>query len=299
MTTAATTATAPPITAHRTPRPRRPSMSVATRVLFVIALTFFAVLFLFPLLWLVFAALKPNAEVFSLRPIGSEVRWSNYTTLFDMAPVLRWTWNSVLVTGLAATAVTISSAMIAFAFSYFRFPGRQALFYSVLATMMLPSAVTFIPQFLIWDRLGFTDTLYPLWAPNLFGSAFYIFMLRQFFLTLPRDLFEAARIDGASYPRLWWSIAMPLVKPALIVVFVLELKVAWTDLIRPLIFLRSVNNFTLARGLKAIVDNPAIGLSKRWDLLAAGGVLVTLPMILIFAVFQRYFTQGIATTGIK
>ena len=173
---------------------------------------------------------------------------------------------------LAATTVTLSSAMIAFAFSYFRFPGRQPLFYSVLATMMLPGAVLFIPQFLIWDRLGFNNTLVPLWAGNLFGSAFYIFMLRQFFLTLPRDLFEAARIDGASYPRLWWSIAMPLVKPALVVVFVLELKVAWTDLVRPLIFLRDVDKFTLARGLKAIVDNPSIGLAKRWDLLAAGGV---------------------------
>jgi multiple sugar transport system permease protein len=297
--TAAATTPAAVIADRGTPRRRRPATSIVARIVFLIALTFFSVLFLFPLVWLFFAALKPNAEVFSMEPIGSEVRWSNYTTLFDMAPVLRWTWNSVLVTGLAAAGVTFSSAMIAFGFSYFRFPGRQALFYSVLATMMLPHAVTFIPQFLIWDRLGFTDTLYPLWVPNLFGSAFYIFLLRQFFLTLPRDLFEAARIDGASYPRLWWSIALPLVKPALIVVFVLELKVAWTDLIRPLIFLRSVDNFTLARGLKAIVDNPAIGLSKRGDLLAAGGVLVTLPMILIFAVFQRHFTQGIATTGIK
>ena len=234
-----------------------------------------------------------------MNPIGSEMRWSNYTTLFDMAPVWRWTLNSVIVSMLAATTVTLSSAMIAFAFSYFRFPGRQPLFYSVLATMMLPGAVLFIPQFLIWDRLGFNNTLVPLWAGNLFGSAFYVFMLRQFFLTLPRDLFEAARIDGASYPRLWWSIAMPLVKPALVVVFVLELKVAWTDLVRPLIFLRDVDKFTLARGLKAIVDNPSIGLAKRWDLLAAGGVIVTVPMIVIFALFQRHFTEGIATTGIK
>jgi multiple sugar transport system permease protein len=295
-----TTAAVPgALVARGRPDRRHPFGSTALRILFVLTIAFFSVLFLFPLVWLVFASLKPNAEVFEMDLVGSEVRWSNYSTLFDMAPVLRWTWNSVLVSMLAATTVTFSSAMIAFAFSYFRFPGRQVLFYSVLATMMLPSAVLFIPQFLIWDRLGFTDTLYPLWVPNLFGSAFYIFLLRQFFLTLPRDLFEAARIDGASYPRLWWSIALPLVKPALIVVFVLELKVAWTDLIRPLIFLRSVDKFTLARGLKAIVDNPAIGLSKRWDLLAAGGVLVTLPMILIFALFQRHFTQGIATTGIK
>jgi multiple sugar transport system permease protein len=279
--------------------PRRTVPEMIRRAVFLVALLFFSVLFLYPLVWLLFAALKPNAEVFDMDLIGSEVRWSNYTTLIDQAPVLRWAWNSVLVSVLAASAVTISSAMVAFAFSYFRFPGRQALFYSVLATMMLPAAATFIPQFLIWDRLGFNNTLYPLWANNLFGSAFYIFLLRQFFLTLPRDLFEAARIDGASYPRLWWSVAMPLIKPALVVVFVLELKVAWTDLVRPLIFLRDIDSFTLARGLKAIVDNPAIGLSKRWDLLAAGGVLVTLPMVLVFAFFQRHFTEGIATTGMK
>lgn len=280
-------------------RGRANAPATMRRALFLVTMAFFCVLFLFPLVWLLFASLKPNPEVFEIEPIGSAVRWSNYTTLLDQAPVLRWAWNSVLVSVLAASAVTISSSMVAFAFSYFRFPGRQALFYSVLATMMLPGAVLFIPQFLIWDRLGFNDTLYPLWAGNLFGSAFYIFLLRQFYLTLPRDLFEAARIDGASYPRMWWSVAMPLVKPALVVVFVFELKVAWTDLVRPLIFLRDVDNFTLARGLKAIVDSPSIGLSKRWDLLATGSVLVTMPMIAIFAVFQRHFTEGIATTGIK
>ena len=122
-------------------------------------------------------------------------------------------------------------------------------------------------------------------------------MLRQFFLTLPRELFEAAHVDGASYPRMWWSIALPLIKPALIVVFLLELKVAWTDLIRPLIFLRDSELFTLARGLKAIIDSPAVGLEQRWELLAAGSVIVTMPMIIIFFVFQRHFVQGIATTG--
>jgi multiple sugar transport system permease protein len=264
---------------------------------FVAALLLLTALFLYPIVWVVAASLKPPAEVFQTSLIGSEVRWSNYQRLFDIAPILRWTWNSILVSTLAATSVTFSSAMIAFAFSYFRFRGRNLIFYSVLATMMLPSAVLFIPQYLIWDRLGFNNTLYPLWAGNLFGSAFYIFLLRQFFLTLPRDLFEAARVDGASYPRMWWSIALPLVKPALIVVFLLELKAAWTDLVRPLIFLRDIENFTLARGLKAIIDNPSVGLEQRWELLAAGSVIVTMPMIIMFFIFQRHFVQGIAMSG--
>lgn len=269
-----------------------------TTVLFIIGLLFFTVLFVYPIVWMVSASLKPPAEVFSAELIGSEIRWSNYSSLFDVAPILTWTWNSVLVTSLAASTVTISSALVAFAFSYFRFPKRDLLFYSVLATMMLPGAVTFIPQFLIWDALGFNNTLYPLWANNLFGSAFYIFMLRQFFLTLPRELFEAGHVDGASYPRLWWSIALPLTKPAMVVVFLLEMKMAWTDLVRPLIFLRDTQLFTLARGLKAIIDNPSIGLEQRWELLAAGSVIVTAPMIVMFFIFQRHFVEGIATTGI-
>jgi multiple sugar transport system permease protein len=267
------------------------------RMLFVTALLVCTALFIYPIIWVVAASLKPPAEVFQTALIGSEVRWSNYRRLFDIAPILRWTWNSIMVSTLAATTVTFSSAMIAFAFAYFRFRGRNLLFYSVLATMMLPSAALFVPQFLIWDRLGFNNTHVPLWAGNLFGSAFYIFMLRQFFLTLPRELFEAAHVDGASYPRMWWSIALPLIKPALIVVFLLELKVAWTDLIRPLIFLRDIERFTLARGLKAIIDNPSVGLEQRWELLAAGSVLVTMPMIIVFFVFQRHFVQGIAMSG--
>ncbi|HVM19970.1 MAG TPA: carbohydrate ABC transporter permease [Egibacteraceae bacterium] len=270
---------------------------VMRKAVFVVTLVAVTALFVYPLIWLLSASLKPPAEVFSSDFIGSEVRWDNYTRLFQMAPILTWGWNSLVVTLLGATAVTFSSAMVAFAFSYFRFRYRDGLFLLVLATMMLPGAVLMIPQFLIWDGLGLNNTLYPLWAGNLFGSAFYIFMLRQFLLTLPRELFEAARVDGAGYFRLWWNIALPLTRSALIVVFLFELKVLWTDLVRPLIFLRDVQLFTLPRGLKAIIDNPAIGGQQQWELLAAGSVLVTLPMVVLFFIFQRYFTEGIATTG--
>lgn len=277
-------------------RGKRPSR-IVLRGLFLIALIGATLLFVYPLVWLLAASLKPPAEVFDYSLIGSEVRWDNYTRLFDSAPILRWTWNSVLVTLLAAGAVTFTSALVAFAFAFFRFPHREKIFALVLATMMLPGAVLMIPQFLIWDYLGFNNTLVPLWAGRLFASPFYVFLLRQFFLTLPRDMFEAADVDGASYPRMWWSIALPLVRPALIVVFIFELKVAWTDLVSALIFLRDVELFTLTRGLKALIDNPSIGGEQQWELLAAGSVLVTLPMVVIFFVFQRYFIEGIAATG--
>lgn len=268
-----------------------------SRAVFLVLLLGCSALFVYPIVWLVSASLKPPAEIFSPELIGSAFQWDNYTRLFEMAPLLRWSWNSTYISLLAASAVTISSALVAFAFAYFRFPYRNAVFFLVLATMMLPGAVLMIPQFLIWDSIGLNNTHFPLWAANLFGSPFYIFLLRQFFLTLPRELFEAARIDGASYPRMWWSIALPLTRPALIVVFIFELKVAWTDLVRPLIFLRDVDLFTLPRGLKAIIDNPAMGGQQEWELLAAGSVIVTVPMIIFFVVFQRHFVHGIATTG--
>ncbi|HEX2222015.1 MAG TPA: carbohydrate ABC transporter permease, partial [Candidatus Limnocylindria bacterium] len=156
--------------------------SLLSRIVFLAILLLFTILFIYPFIWLVFASLKPGAEVFSNNLIGSRIVWENYTDLFGRAPVALWTWNSVLVTLLSAITVTISSALVAFGFAYFRFPYRGVLFAILLATMMLPGAVTMIPTFLIWDFLGWNNTLVPLWAGNLFASAFYVFLLRQFFL---------------------------------------------------------------------------------------------------------------------
>jgi multiple sugar transport system permease protein len=270
-----------------------------SRALYIVVLLGFTVLFLYPFIWLLSASLKTNPDVFNNVLIPNPPHFENYTQLIDKSPILNWAWNSVFVSILAATTVTFSSALVAFAFSYFRFPGRNLLFGLVLATMLLPSMVTIIPNFLIWQALGFNNTLVPLWAGNLFASPFYIFLLRQFFLTLPREVFEAARVDGANPLRIWWSIALPLTRAALIVVFVFELKAAWTELLKPLIFVHDVALFTLPLGLKAIVDNSAIGGQKEWQLLAAGGVIVTVPMIIVFFLGQRYFLEGIATTGSK
>ena len=167
----------------------------------------------------------------------------------DVAPILHWFTNSAIVSVLAAVSVTLSSALVAFAFAYFRFPFRNLLFGLVLASMMLPGAVTMVPTFRPGqprqghpgDRI---NTLTPLWATNLFGSAFYIFLLLAVHLGLPREVFEAARVDGANYFRMWWAIAVPLTLPALVVVFIFELKASWTDFLRPLIYIRDVDLFT-------------------------------------------------------
>src|SRR3954469_5071882 len=234
---------------------RRSASGWIGRIVFGAVLVAFSIIFIFPLVWLVAASLKPGSEVFNSSLIGSQIQVSNYSRLLSLAPQFgSWFLNSVIVSGLAATTVTLSSALVAFGFAYFRFPYRNAVFGLVLATMMLPGAVTMIPTFLIWKSLGFYNTLVPLWAGNLFASAIYIFLLRQFFLGLPRDMFEAARVDGASYWRLFWRIALPLCKPALVVTFIFEFRASWTDLIKPLIYLRRSELYTLPRGLKAVLD---------------------------------------------
>jgi multiple sugar transport system permease protein len=272
-------------------------MHPAVRVVWLVLLTGVTVVFLYPFVWLVSASLKPRSQVFDNRLLPRDVAWENYAKVWDAAPMLQWLQNSVVVGLAAAAAVTISSAVVAFGFAYFRFPGRNALFALLLATMMLPGAVTMVPVFLLWDALGLVGTHVPLWAHNLFGSAFYIFLLRQFYLSLPRELFEAATLDGAGYLRLFRSIALPLSVPALVIVFVFELRASWTDLVRPLIYLRDTELFTIPRGLKALLDQFGQSGESQWEVIMAASVITTLPMILLFVLGQRYFVEGIQTTG--
>jgi multiple sugar transport system permease protein len=279
-----------------------------TAALKVAVLFLCAVIFIYPFLWAVSASLKPREEVFDNKLIPKHWHFSNYLDVFRGTaivgyhpPFARWFVNSVYIGILAALTVTISSALVAFGFAYFRFPLRNFLFGCVLATMMLPGAVTMIPVYLIWNKLHLTGTQYPLWASNLFGSAFYIFLLRQFFLGIPRELFEASRMDGDNYFTMFWRIVVPLSWPALIVTGVFEFKASWTDLIKPLIYLRDDNQYTLPRGLKNMLDlfGPSGGGQGDYQIVMAGLVLATIPMIIIFFLGQRFFVEGIATSGRK
>ena len=269
------------------------------RVFAWVALALLGVVFVYPFVWLVSASFKPRSEVFDNRLIPETFTLDNYIQVWQEAPLALWLLNTVIVTVLAAVTVTISSAMVAWGFAYFRFRGRGALFGLVLATMMLPGAVTMIPVFLIWNGLGQVGTLTPLWAGNLFGSAFYIFLLRQFFLGLPRDLFEAARVDGASQWGVFWRIALPLCKPALAVTLVFEVQAVWTDLMRALIYLRDSDTFTVPRGLKSLVDAFGFGGEWHWEIIITASVITTIPMIIVFFLAQRQIIDGVASTGIK
>jgi multiple sugar transport system permease protein len=280
-------------------REGRRHRATAGRVFSWIALGLLGIVFVYPFVWLVSASFKPRSEVFDNKLIPDHFTLDNYVRVWQEAPLGLWLVNTVIVTALAAVTVTLSSAMVAWGFAYFRFRGRGALFALVLATMMLPGAVTMIPVFLIWNGLGQVGTLTPLWAGNLIGSAFYIFLLRQFFLALPRDLFEAARVDGASQWGVFWRIALPLCKPALAVVLVFEVQAVWTDLMRALIYLRDSDTFTVPRGLKSLVDAFGFGGEWHWEIIVTASVITTVPMIIVFFLAQRQIIDGVASSGIK
>jgi multiple sugar transport system permease protein len=301
---------------------RRSPRGWVSQGLFVLLLTGLSILFLYPFLWLISAAFKPRGETFDNRLIPLHWAW-NFTGpdrpapypqyLFNVAPVGRWLFNSLWISFLGAACVTISSALVAFAFAYFRFPLRNFMFGILLATMMLPGEVTMIPVYLLWNHIGKftlahpwlphigTGTQYPLWVPNLFGSAFYIFLMRQFFLGIPRDYFEAARMDGDGYFSMFRRIALPLAKPALIVAFIFEIQAKWFDLMTPLIYLRDTTLWTVPLGLKSLLDrfNAGGGGEGDYQVVMAGTLLLVIPMVLLFAGFQKYFIRGIAVQGRK
>jgi len=283
--------------------PGRPIGSIIGKIVLWILLIGFALAFMYPFAWLLSASFKPRGEVFDNRLIPNTFHPQNYAEVFQQLPLLAWVGNSLLIAVLAAGLVTISSSIVAFGFAYFKFPGQGFLFGLVLASMMLPGAVTLIPVYLIWNHLGFVGTNVPLWGANLFGSAFYIFLQRQFFLGLPRELFEAARVDGASYWGMFWRIAAPLSIPSFIIVFIFEFQASWNNLQAPLIYLNfgSIDHFTVPLGISYAMTafSPGNGGQGDYQWVMTAALLVTLPMLILFAFGQRYFIEGIATQGRK
>jgi multiple sugar transport system permease protein len=297
-----------PVAAVVPTRPRRGdpwhrTQGIATRILLWFFLCGFSLLFLYPFAWLIAASLKPRGQVFDNKLIPETFLPGNYVDVWDQLPLLHWMLNSIIISLLAAGFVAISSSVVAFGFAYFKFPGRGFLFGLVLATMMLPGAVTLVPQYLIWKNLGLLGTTVPLWGMNLFGSAFYIFLQRQFFLGLPRELFEAARVDGASYFGLFRRIAMPLAIPSFIIVFLFEFQASWNNLQAALIYLNagSIKGFTVPLGIAYSMTkySPTNGGHGDYQYVMVASLLVTLPMLILFAFGQRYFIEGVATQGRK
>jgi multiple sugar transport system permease protein len=262
-----------------------------------------SLLFLYPLVWLVSASFKPRGQVFDNRLIPETFTPQNYVDVWEKLPLLSWVGNSILIAVLSAGLMTLSSSLVAFGFAYFRFPFKRLLFGLVLASMMLPGAVTLVHNYLIWKWLGWLGTSVPLWGAALFGSGFYIFLMRQFYLSLPRDLFEAARVDGCSSFGLWRRIAFPLALPSSIIVFLFEFQASWQNFQGPLIYLNfgSPDQYTVPLGISYAMTqfSPTAGGQGDYQYVMVASLVVTLPMMIIFAFGQRYFIEGVATAGLK
>lgn len=267
-----------------------------TEYLVFLLMAIIALFFLLPFLWVLLTSIKPEAEVFSNSFLPGSFQLDNYYKLFQKIPFLQYLQNSVLITLLSVIGVVLSSSLVGYAFGCIDWPGRDHLFYLVIATMMLPMQVTMIPVFVIFKELGWLNTFKPLTVPMfLGGGAFNIFLMRQFFMTVPKSLLDAARIDGCSEPGIWWKIVLPLAKPALATVAILTFMFTWNDFLTPLIYLSDKAKGTLALGLGQLAGQQ----QPEWAVLMAASVLMMLPVILLFFLFQKYFIQGFTMSGIK
>jgi multiple sugar transport system permease protein len=229
------------------------------------------------------------------RWLPSALNWANYTSPWEQLPLARFFLNSTIVTSLAVLGAVLSSAFVAYGFARFDVRGRDFLFLFVLGTMMIPDAVTLIPRFILFSRLKWVDTYLPLTVPFYFGSSFFIFLFRQFFISVPRELDDAARIDGCSYPGVFLRIILPLSKPALLTAAIFSFLWNWNDFLNPLIYLHSLEKFTAAIGLLFFQGQHY----AEWGQVMAVSTLMTLPVIVLFLILQRYYVEGIALTGLK
>jgi len=266
-----------------------------------IVLMMLGLAFALPFAWLLTSSLKTSGQLLRMPPawIPNPVKWSNYPEALTYVPYITYFKNTLLVALFSATANTLACSFAAYGFSSIPWPGRNAIFVVMIATMMLPTAVVIVPEFVLFSRLKLIGGLGPLMWPFAicYGGAYLIFMLRQFFLTLPKELRDAAKVDGCSEYGIYFRIVLPLSKPALATIWVIEFIWHWNTFLRPLIYLNDQKMYTLAVGLYGFLGQRARG--AEWGLLMAAATLATLPLIVLFLVAQRAFIQGITVTGLK
>jgi multiple sugar transport system permease protein len=280
------------------PQRRLRLQRLLSRFLLYLLLSLIGVVMLMPLFWLLSTSLKGRGLEFTFPPqwIPDPAVWSNYYEALTILPFAQFFLNTVNITFFSTLGALLSSSMVAFGFARIPFPGRRPLFVLLLSTLMLPYVVTLIPSFLLFKYLRWLDTFLPLIVPNfLGGSPFFIFLIRQFYATIPLDLDEAAEIDGAGYLRIWWSVLLPLSRPVLATVVIFSFIWNWNDFLGPLIYINSLENFTLALGLAGFRSQH----SARWNLLMAASTVVLIPVLILFFVAQRYFIRGIVTSGLS
>ena len=275
----------------------RKTTAVAKNILVYVLLCIAAIVFLIPFFWMVTSAVKTQQQIFKypIEWIPNPAVWSNFLEVWRAIPFGMFFKNSLIVSSLVIVGDLVASTLVAYGFARKDFPGKNVLFLLLLGTMMIPQQVTLIPLFILYRTLGWIDTFKPLIVPSYLGNAFFIFMLRQFFLTIPAELEEAALLDGCGSLRIFTSIFLPLSKPALVTVGIFSFMNSWNDFFLPLIYLNSIENKTLALGLSLFKGEYA----TEWGLLMAASVQVILPCLVLFFSTQKYFVEGIALTGIK
>ncbi len=256
-----------------------------------------ALVFMTPFLWMLSTSLKSDTQLYVYPPILVPIppHWANYPTAVTYIDFFLYLRNTLVIAAAATVGELLSCSLVAYSLARIPWRGRNLLFILTVATLMLPFQVTLVPLFIVFKNLGWVGDFRPLIIPHFFGSALYIFLLRQFLMTIPMELSEAARIDGASELRIYASVIMPLAKPALATVAIFEFIARWRDYLGPLIYLSNQNLYTLSLGIYEYRSQ----YSSQWGLLMAASVLITLPVVLLFFFLQKTFVQGIALTGIK
>ena len=260
-----------------------------------------AVSFVIPFYWMVVASFKTKDEVWAwpIRWWPERILWRNYPLAWKEYPFTRFYTNTLMMTALRLVGTILSCTSVAYAFARLRAPTKGILFTCLLSTMMLPRQVTLIPTFVIWHRLGALNTYWPLILPSFFGSAYHVFLLRQFFLTIPAQLAEAAKIDGCSQIGILWRVYLPLSKPALAVVSIFTFQWSWGDFFSPLIYLIDLDKMPISYGIFLFKSEAQWGGITYWHYIMAMSVVMVLPPLLLFFTAQKYFIQGIVMTGIK
>jgi ABC-type glycerol-3-phosphate transport system permease component len=278
------------------PASLRAARTLRTAALYL-ALIGLSVVFMIPLFWMISTALKARFEVFAYPPevIPSNIQWGNFREIFTRVPLGRYMLNTVLLVVANIAGQLLAVPLVAYAFARLRFPGREAIFFVVIATMMVPTQVTLIPLYTLYQRLGMVDTYWPLILPAFFGNPFFIFLMRQYIKTLPRDLDDAARIDGAGTWGILYRIILPLCVPPLTIIMVYQFLWTWNDFIEPLIYISNTDMYTLQLGLSMFRGRFTV----EWHLLMAAALVSVVPQLVVYFFAQRQLIGGIASVGLK
>ncbi|GEK90582.1 sugar ABC transporter permease [Alkalibacterium kapii] len=265
------------------------------KIIVYIILIAVSLVLLAPLGWMVSTSLKSMEEIVSFPPtlLPETFHWENYAYTVKAFPFFNYMKNTIFITAFVVAGNVLSNSFIAYGFAKINFPGKNVLFALVLATMMVPGFVTMIPQYILFTKIGWVGTYLPLIVPSFFGSAFYIFLMRQFYMSINNELIESAQMDGANHLYIWSRLMLPLTKPALITIGIMSFNGAWNDFLGPLLYITREENYTLQIGLQSFQNQS----TTQWNYLMAGATLVMIPTIVLFFFAQKYFVEGMDLTG--